>query len=149
MRKEIENYNPTKVMDYVRENYETNNFIRYIGKMYVEDDIMYIVIKEQTKDNYILDWKEVSFKIDNPKLQLIVYGEDFIINKIEALESKLKDATDYLSNVDYSRSEALEMCKESFIDWCMMWEKIGSNDLVVITQDMIKEWEEEWEEENK
>lgn len=146
MKQEIKDYNPSLVMDYVRKNYETDNLVRYIGKMYVENDRMYIEVQEQDKDKLLLDWKEISFELEDPKLEYMVYGKDYIINKVELLEAKLRDAVDYLKNADYSRNEAMEMDKEDFVSWCTMWENINSNGVVVITQEMISEWEQEWEE---
>lgn len=78
------------------------------------------------------------------------YEVERLIEHILIIEEKLSDAVEYLCNMDYGRDDALEtMEKEEFVDWNIMWERVGSKGITVITQDMIREWEEEWEEEHE
>lgn len=72
-----------------------------------------------------------------------------LIEHILMIENKLMVANDMIRNHSISREEALTtMDKDSFVDWNMDLEKIGSKEVVVITQEMIQEWEQEWEDFN-
>lgn len=64
MKKNINYFNPSEVIKYVRENHITNHWVRHIGRIYEEGDQFYIEIQEQTEDNYLLDWKKISFGED-------------------------------------------------------------------------------------
>lgn len=75
------------------------------------------------------------------------YEVERLIEHIIMLEEKLGKALEYEERYGLSQEEALSsMDKDEFVEWAIDMTNIYSFDIVVIDQEKVKEFEDEWEE---